>query len=162
MAMVMMMMVTMTMVMMVKMNMMKMMIMLMMMMMMMTMVMMMKMMRKVMMMMTTMVMIMFMKLKMMIMLMMMMMMKLKMMMNAIFGFTKRARDLSAHNAHAFCFYITRTHFVQLNRARVLFKFKNLFPPNDKTEPPPMLSWNSYAYVSALYFASDSTCLCLGV
>ena len=46
------------------------------------------------------------------------------------------------------------------RTPILFKFKNVFPPNDKAEPRPMLTWNSY--VSALYFASDSTCLCLGV
>ena len=48
------------------------------------------------------------------------------------------------------------------RAPVLFKFKNVFPPNDKAEPRPMLAWNSYAYVFASYFASDSTCLFLGV
>ena len=53
-------------------------------------------------------------------------------------------------------------FALLNRARVLVKFKKKFPPNDKAEPAPMISWNSYAYVSTLYFASDSSCLCLGV
>ena len=44
----------------------------------------------------------------------------------------------------------------------MFKFKNVFPPNDKAKPPPVLAWISYAYVSALDFALDSTCLCLGV
>ena len=34
------------------------------------------------------------------------------------------------------------------RAPILFKFKNVFPPNDKAEPLPMLAWNSYAYVFA--------------
>ena len=75
-----------------------------------------------------------------------------------------------HNAHVFSFYKlcvcldtkSSTCFALLKGAHVLVKFKKKFPPNDKAEPPPMLSWNSYAYVSALYFASDSTCLCLGV
>ena len=67
-----------------------------------------------------------------------------------------------YNTHAFEFYKSCTHLALLNRTRILVKFKKKFPPNDKAKPPPMLSWNSYAYVSALYFASDSTCLCLGV
>ena len=49
--------------------------------------------------------------KMKMMMMMMKMMKMKMMMNVIFGFTKRARDFFAHNAHVFCFYTTRMCFV---------------------------------------------------
>ena len=36
------------------------------------------------------------------------------------------------------------------RAPVLFKFKNVFPPNDKAEPLPMLAWNSYAYMCLLH------------
>ena len=40
------------------------------------------------------------------------------------------------------------------RAHIWFKFKNVFPSNDKAEPPPILAWNSYAYVFALDFASD--------
>ena len=56
----------------------------------------------------------------------------------------------------------RARFASLKRARVLLKFKNVFPPNDKAEPRPMFAWNSYAYVSASDFASDSTYLCLGV
>ena len=67
-----------------------------------------------------------------------------------------------YNAHTFGFYKSRTRLALLNRARILVKFKKKIPPNDKAEPPPMLSWNSYAYVSALYFTSYSTCLCLGV
>ena len=67
-----------------------------------------------------------------------------------------------HNTHVFRFYKSRTHFALLKRSRVLAKFKKKFPPNDKDKPPPMLSLNSYAYVFALYFASDSTGLCLGV
>ena len=65
-----------------------------------------------------------------------------------------------YTMHVFGFYKLRAHLDLLNRAHVVFKFKNLFPPNDKAEPPPMLSWNSYAYVSTLYFTSDSTFLCL--
>ena len=42
----------------------------------------------------------------------------------------------------------------LKCAPILFKLKNVFPPNDKAKPPPMLAWNSYAYVSASYFTSD--------
>ena len=67
-----------------------------------------------------------------------------------------------YNVHTFRFYKSLAHFALLKCACVLVKFKKKFPPNDKDEPPPMLSWNSYSYVSALYFASNSTCLCLGV
>ena len=70
--------------------------------------------------------------------------------------------LILQNMHMFCLYKTCTRFALLNHARVLFKFKILFPPNDKAEPPPMLAWNYYDYVSASYFTLDSTCLCLGV
>ena len=51
-----------------------------------------------------------------------------------------------YNAPPFSLAKTRSHFTLPNRACVVFKFKNLFPPNDKAEPPPMLSWNYYAYV----------------
>ena len=44
----------------------------------------------------------------------------------------------------------------------MFKLKNVFPPNDKADPLAMLAWNYYGYVSASDFASDSSCLCLGV
>ena len=60
-----------------------------------------------------------MKMKMMMMVMKMMKMKMMMMMmkmNAIFVFTKRARDLFVYNVHAFClsimrmrFYLTKSH-----------------------------------------------------
>ena len=46
-----------------------------------------------------------------------------------------------------------SHFASIKHAPVFFKFKNVFPPNDKDETPPMLAWNSYAYVSASDFAS---------
>ena len=46
----------------------------------------------------------------------------------------------------FCFNKTCSHFDSIKRAPFLFKFKNVFPPNDKADPPPMLAWNSYSYV----------------
>jgi len=72
----------------------------------------------------------------------------------IFWLTYRARALYDYNALAFlCLYNAHAFCSVKSRARVV-KFKFFLPPNEKTEPPPMLSWNSYSYVSALYFASD--------
>ena len=67
-----------------------------------------------------------------------------------------------YNAHVFGFYNLWTCLDLLNHTRVLVKFKKKFPPNDKAKPPPMLACNSYGYVSYSKFASDSTCIFLGV
>ena len=77
--------------------------------------------------------------------------------------TKKCMHLDFIKCTCACLILNRARiFALLNRSRVLVKFKKKFPPNDKVEPPPMLSWNSYPYVSALYFSLDSTCLCLRV
>ena len=108
-----------------------------------------------------MVMMMMMKVMMKVMMMMMMTMVLMIMMKMMLT-TARTRLDFIKCAHV-CLILNRAcFFALLKRAPILVKFKKKFPPNDKAEPQPMLSLNSYAYVPALYFASDSTCLCLGV
>ena len=56
---------------------------------------------------------------------------------------------------------TRARFGKEQHVCIFYKENTSAFSATMAEPPPMVAWNSYAYVSASDFASDSTCICLG-